>query len=272
MNVLYAFVINNSDMSDKPVTSKDDEGNRRIQLKAWIDKHFGGKQSDFIKAIRGNQGEISALLRGARTFGERKARSIEDVAGMPQRYLEQRDHHSENSASTQNNLLNIVPSDQTKQSGNATNVFVKASNIAPINIKSLGRPVPLITFAQAANWNTIPYPYGPDIAEAWFPCPIAHGPRTYCIEVVSDSMSNPGSKPSYDPGDIIFIDPDKMPVSGDRVAVILENEAEATFRQYIEDGGKKYLKALNPKWDQTYVEIKGKTTICGVVLAKLVIG
>ena len=246
---------------------------RRKNLNAYCVKRGWVSQKDSSK---GSPSELkrmlgkgvafwSNLLRDSnKSFGPTLAREIEKNLGLPKYFLE--------GEVIQPKQSNIVPPDQTKKSGNATNVLGKESNIAPINIKSLGRPVPLITFAQVANWNTIPYPYSPDISDEWFPCPIPHGPRTYCIEIVSDSMSNPGSKPSYDPGDIIFIDPDKVPVSGDRVAVIFENEAEATFRQYIEDGGKKYLKALNPKWDQTYVEVKGKTTICGVVLAKLVIG
>lgn len=66
--------------------------NRRIQLRKWIDQHFGGSQSLFIAATNNgekqiNQGELSGLLRD-KSFGERRARSLEKQAGMPAGYLD----------------------------------------------------------------------------------------------------------------------------------------------------------------------------------------
>lgn len=90
IDVLYTNVIHNKEMNDKPVTPKEDELNRRRQLQKWIDENYDGKQAGFIKKTRSNQGEISALLRGVKAFGERKARALENVAGMPEKYLEQR--------------------------------------------------------------------------------------------------------------------------------------------------------------------------------------
>lgn len=67
--------------------------NRRRQLKRWIDAHFAGSQALFIASTNDgekqlNQGELSALLKN-KTFGERRARSLELQAKMPPRYLEQ---------------------------------------------------------------------------------------------------------------------------------------------------------------------------------------
>lgn len=66
--------------------------NRRARLREWIDTHFGGSHTLFIASTNNgekqmNQGELSGLLRN-KTFGERRARSLEAMAHMPPRYLE----------------------------------------------------------------------------------------------------------------------------------------------------------------------------------------
>lgn len=66
--------------------------NRRARLREWIDTHFGGSHTLFIASTNNgekqmNQGELSALLRN-KTFGERRARSLEIMAHMPTRYLD----------------------------------------------------------------------------------------------------------------------------------------------------------------------------------------
>ena len=130
--------------------------------------------------------------------------------------------------------------------------------------------VPLISSVQAGEWCEIMDTFQPGEAEAWFPCPVKHGPNCFALRVRGDSMRNPETRPSYDPGDIIFVDPAKTPVSGDRVVVRLDDEKEATFKQYIEEDGRKMLKALNPEWRPRYVEINGDASICGVVIGKWV--
>lgn len=130
--------------------------------------------------------------------------------------------------------------------------------------------VPLISSVQAGEWCEIMDTFQVGDAENWLKCPVKHGPNSFCLRVKGDSMKNPGSKPSYDPGDLIYVDPSKSPTSGDRVVVRLENEQEATFKQYIEEDGRKMLKALNPEWQPRYIEINGEATICGVVIGKWV--
>lgn len=65
---------------------------RRDRLRQWIEVHFNGEQVRFIAdcATRDrhiNQGELSGLLN-KKSFGEKKARSLEDAAQMPFRYLD----------------------------------------------------------------------------------------------------------------------------------------------------------------------------------------
>ena len=48
----------------------------------------------------------------------------------------------------------------------------------------------------------------------------------------------------------------------------LEGDREATFRQLIVEGGRRYLKALNPHWPERIVEIDEDTVIRGVVVCE----
>lgn len=59
---------------------------RRARLREWIDIHHGGVAADFIKVSGINQGELSGLLK-SKSFGEKRAMSLEKAAGMPAGYL-----------------------------------------------------------------------------------------------------------------------------------------------------------------------------------------
>jgi len=59
---------------------------RRERLQEWIDTHYDGSRSAFIHATSINHGELSGLLR-TKSFGERRAESLEKIAGMPPGYL-----------------------------------------------------------------------------------------------------------------------------------------------------------------------------------------
>jgi len=59
---------------------------RRERLQEWIDTHYGGSRSAFIQAASIHHGELSGLLR-TKSFGERRAESLEKAAGMPPGYL-----------------------------------------------------------------------------------------------------------------------------------------------------------------------------------------
>lgn len=67
---------------------------RRNRLQEWIDQRFAGKQAHFLESIAThtgrapNQGELSGLLSGKKSFGEKKARKLEIQAGMPAMYLD----------------------------------------------------------------------------------------------------------------------------------------------------------------------------------------
>lgn len=60
---------------------------RREKLRKWIDEHCEGSQAKFVEMTGINQGELSGLLKN-KSFGEKKARNLEQQANMPAFYLD----------------------------------------------------------------------------------------------------------------------------------------------------------------------------------------
>ncbi|MHB0775400.1 LexA family protein [Halomonas sp. WWR20] len=123
------------------------------------------------------------------------------------------------------------------------------------------RHVPEISWVQAGCWTEVE-DFSLDLSDApYWPCPVSCSENTFALRVEGDSMA-----PNFMPGTLIFIDPEVMPISGKKVVAILTDTNQATFKQYIEDGGQKMLKAMNPNWPQQYVPINGNCRIIGTVI------
>lgn len=111
------------------------------------------------------------------------------------------------------------------------------------------RTVPVLDWISAGHGS---YPNGTITEETeYIPVPRAKcGPNSYALIVQGDSMRSPypGDK-TFLSGDKIIVDPDKIPESGSYVIAIIDEEnTQAVFKQYIEDGPKKYLKPLNSQY------------------------
>ena len=97
------------------------------------------------------------------------------------------------------------------------------------------------------------------------PAPKIEGYVPFALRVKGQSMA-----PRYEPGLIIYVDPEVVPFDGDDVVAMLTDDNEATFKQYVEEpGGKKMLKARNPGWPEPWVAINGNCQIIGVVIATM---
>lgn len=123
------------------------------------------------------------------------------------------------------------------------------------------RYVPEISWVQAGVWTEVDE-LSLDLSEAThWPCPVACSDRTFALRVEGDSMA-----PYFLQGSLIFVDPEVMPISGKKVVALLTDSNQATFKQFIEDGGQKMLKAMNPNWPQQYIPINGNCRIVGTVV------
>lgn len=124
--------------------------------------------------------------------------------------------------------------------------------------------IPLISWVQAGAFCSAIDLFHPGDAEVLLPCPKKLGPHAYALRVEGDLMVSPypGMR-SYPPGTIIYVDPDREVINGSRVIAKIPDEETATFKVYVEEGAKRWLKPLNPQYP--LVEMTEGMQLCGVV-------
>lgn len=125
------------------------------------------------------------------------------------------------------------------------------------------RRVPLISWVQAGNWCPVADPYPPGAADAYVSVDIRVSDGAFALTVRGDSMLNPNTGEGFPEGCIIVVDPGVEHQNGHYVVVRLDDSDEATFKQLVIDGSKRYLRPLNPRYP--IIEINGNASICGVV-------
>lgn len=123
------------------------------------------------------------------------------------------------------------------------------------------KKVPVISWVQAGAWTEIGYSEVDMSTAETYPCPVPCGPMTYILRVIGESMID-----EYKQGDMIFVDPEVVPVHGDDVIALMLDTGETTFKRLVEDGTTKFLKALNKNWPEPYVKINGNCSIIGTVI------
>ena len=142
------------------------------------------------------------------------------------------------------------------QSGTG-NITSQAST-APTTLVLKGS-YPVLDWVQAGNWSPINEISHFDAEH--YPCPIKCSAGTFLLKVRGQSMA-----PQFNEGELIFIDPAVEADNGKYVVARLDDENEATLKQLIVEGGKRYLKATNPDWPNKILAINGNCTIVGVVI------
>jgi SOS-response transcriptional repressor LexA len=81
----------------------------------------------------------------------------------------------------------------------------------------------------------------------------------YALQVKGDSMS-----PEFWDGCIIIVDPGAQAVNG--AYVVIDVDGDTLFRQFMVEGGRRYLKALNEEYPAT--ELAGSFNVRGVVVQR----
>jgi SOS-response transcriptional repressor LexA len=135
------------------------------------------------------------------------------------------------------------------------------ANVEPYQPKTLLR-VPVISEVQAGEWCEAVDNYYPGDGESFEFCPVDAGPHTFALRISGNSMTSPiPGEDSFRQGDLVFIDPDREVRPGDYVVAKILNSQEATFKQYVEDAGRRWLLPLNPKYEK--IEFVEGMHICG---------
>jgi SOS-response transcriptional repressor LexA len=117
--------------------------------------------------------------------------------------------------------------------------------------------VPLISFVQAGYWmdylDTLQPGQGERIETTY-----RVRRHTYALRVQGDSM-----EPKFPDGAILIVEPEEFPEPGKFVIVRQANSSETTFKQLIQDGGKLFLKPLNPRYP--IMQLAEGDVFCGIV-------
>lgn len=212
----------------------DEQDLRRNNLKSL--QPSGMKDVDFAAKCGISPSYFSQILKGHRPFGEKTARKIEKALGLPRLALDR---------------LSAFQSDGAEGHDNAASLGFAENT------------VPLFGWVKAGEWCESPDQFMPGGFEALLPRPPGTGPRAFALRVQNDSMTSPyPGQRSYPEGMIIYVDPDKPVTNGARV--VARANGEYTFKAYVEDAGKKYLKPINPAYPT--IDITEDVHICGVVI------
>lgn len=194
-----------------------------------------GGVNAFAQVIKREPTQVSRFLgrNPTKNIGEMMARHIEECFDKPRGWLDTQ--HSPRSG----------------------------DNIAPEPMPA--ELCPEISWVQAGAWTEVCHVESDPEAISWHPRPAGASPSTFVLRVVGESMM-----PEYQPGTLIFVDPERTAENGRDVVAVMTETGEATFKRLIEEPGHgRMLKALNPSWSEPYVEINGNCRVIGVVIADM---
>lgn len=130
--------------------------------------------------------------------------------------------------------------------------------------------VPLISWVQAGRFEPDSDPYPAGEGEKLIYTSRKVGPRAYALKIRGDSMENPGSGHTFPDGCTIIVDPDKAADVGSFVVVRFNDTGEATFKQLVEDAGRRFLKPLNPRYPM--IPIGDDAILCGTWVQTIIDG
>lgn len=246
-------------------------------MQGLVDQEAGGVAAEFARKHNQDATRIRQLLsttyRGGRGFGEGAARNLEEALKLPNRYFDL----GFESVLTAQHISNI-PDTSNKAPNSKVIVKLAASGGNTIGLSNtepgpdIRGKYPLISWVQAGAWETIVDNFSPGDAEEWLDAPVRVSNSAFYLRVRGESMFDLTDHRSFRDGELVLVDPGADAENGSFVVVRLDDESEATFKQLIIEGDRRYLKALNPNWPNRIFEVNGNATICGVVKGKFVGG
>jgi len=120
-----------------------------------------------------------------------------------------------------------------------------------------GRRVPLISWVEAGKLNEISDPYYPGEAEEWIDTSESSpGKHSFALKVSGSSMTSPDPDAPYSfpEGTVLIVDPDRQCNPGDFVIAKDVDTQHATFKRLAYDGGRWYLRPLNPQFKTVEID------------------
>ncbi|MCU9949833.1 LexA family protein [Pseudomonas sp. PDM13] len=121
---------------------------------------------------------------------------------------------------------------------------------------------PVLNWVSAGLWGDALQPYEPGAEETELSNYMGKG-LCFWLQVNGDSMTAPIGD-SIPDGNLILVDTGLEARPGHLVIAKLENDDKATFKRLVQDGGRQFLKPLNPAYP--LIEITNHCRFVGVVV------
>ncbi|WP_337058199.1 LexA family protein [Pseudomonas sp. USHLN015] len=121
---------------------------------------------------------------------------------------------------------------------------------------------PVLNWVSAGLWGDALQPYEPGAEDSELSDHKGKG-RCFWLRVSGDSMTAPIGD-SIPDGHLILVDTGMEARPGHLVIAKLEAEDKATFKRLVQDGGRLFLKPLNPAYP--LIDINGNCRFIGVVV------
>lgn len=127
--------------------------------------------------------------------------------------------------------------------------------------------VPVISWVQAGAFEGVEDVFHPGEAEEFEDVYEASvSGNAFALRVEGDSMVSPHTgERSFPPGTILIVDPNKTASAGDYVIAKDVLTQKATFKKLAHDGGRWYLKPLNPAYPTIEIDNPSLRIIAKVV-------
>lgn len=224
------------------VNNMDNKQIRLANLKLLIADHKT-KQALATK-VGTNRSYLSQITMGIKSVGDDLARMLEQGCGK---------HYG---------WMDVFHPPSTSDVGSA-------GPLTPIPLIAwdLLKRVPLGNPKRTGAWATILKKNPP---EAWVQTDAIIEGHAFALRVQGDAMIAPHGFPTYPIGARIVVDSHRKAISGDRVVVLIAKDGECILRQYIPEGKRKYLVALDPSHPRRVMS--EKDVIVGVVVQTIIDG
>lgn len=193
----------------------------------------GINQMDVAEELGITQAAVSHYLNGVNPLNARVAAVFAKLLGMPVRSFSHR-LADEIEATTEAARIGQAGLDPE-------------SNVRFTPQPNLMYRYPVISWVAAGAWAEAVEPFPPGFSDRYELSEYeAKGPA-FWLEVKGDSMTSPIGQ-SITEGTLILVDTEADAFHGKLVIAKLSDSNEATFKKLVEDGGRKYLRPLNPAY------------------------
>ncbi|WP_264082013.1 LexA family protein [Serratia symbiotica] len=153
------------------------------------------------------------------------------------------------------------------QDGDVNAIPVVGNNFAYAGSYTPTEKYPLISWVRAGAWDTAEEPMTMDDFSEWLESEARIIGKGFWLRIEGDSMTAPMGM-SIPDGTLVLFDTGREAENGNLVIAKLTDSNEATFKKLIVDGGRRYLRGLNPQWPM--VEVNGNCRIIGVAVQTMV--